>query len=397
MQTRSWTIGTRTIAPSQHVSKTPLKIGRLTRILKMAAAFPEEEDDYMNFVSYEDDNGEQVYQYAGQDIDKLCNSFGHRDRRAKMVMLDKTLVRQTVPLFIFMGDSYLLNYNGFAGSEKHWDADNFIDLYPHKTMVATRTDEIPIEGFSLLEASPASVAQGKVLARGGLTWNGCLEDEEIVGRWASEVPKITIVHLGACDLANTDFGKIESGDSIGNRYGQLVMDWIPKFINAAAKTRKTNNQKLYFLERLKHHRWVILKIPSWGTEDEAIKGGMTAKEFMRLKRKANKGLDDFAKRLYEKRRAFVYGPKMYRDTAFRRTRHGQPTVHLDYRSQTIFIDQVIEAVARIICQCCCTFTKDERIPKEQQQLYDNTLYCPGESEELTEFRRSDHRPDYPSI
>ena len=68
-----------------------------------------------------------------------------------------------------------------------------------------------------------------------------------------------------------------------------------------------------------------MKIPSWGTEDEAIRG-MKAKEFMRLKRKANKGLDQFAKRLYETHRAFVYGPNLDLIAEFRRGSHGQPTV-----------------------------------------------------------------------
>ena len=72
--------------------------------------------EYMNFISYEDNNGEEVLQYAGDDIDNLCNSFGHRDRRAKMVMLDKTLVRRTVPLVIFLGDSSFKNFECFAGS-----------------------------------------------------------------------------------------------------------------------------------------------------------------------------------------------------------------------------------------------------------------------------------------
>ena len=139
-----------------------------------------------------------------------------------------------------------------------------------------------------------------------------------------------------------------------------------------------------------------MKIPSWGSDDEAIRG-TKAEDLRKLRRKENKGLDQYAKRLYETHRAFVYGPNLDLNARFRRGRYGQPTVHLCYRSQTMFIDQVIEAVARIICECCCDFTKEERKKEEHEQLYDNTLYCPGESKELAEFKRKDHRPDYPSI
>ena len=56
------------------------------------------EDNLMNFVSTQDEHGEEILEYAGENIDKLCNSVGHRERRAKMVMIDRTLVRKTVPL-----------------------------------------------------------------------------------------------------------------------------------------------------------------------------------------------------------------------------------------------------------------------------------------------------------
>ena len=138
-----------------------------------------------------------------------------------MVMLDKTLVRKTVPLLLFLGDSYFTNFECFAGSEKHWDVDNFIDLHPHKTMVAMRDDAVPFEGFALLEGGAASVAHAKVLAKGGLTWYGCLDDLMLIGRWASEVPRVTIVNIGACDLANTNFGSVKSEESLGQRYGKM--------------------------------------------------------------------------------------------------------------------------------------------------------------------------------
>ena len=140
------------------------------------------------------------------------------------------------------------------------------------------------------------------------------------------------------------------------------------------------------------HRWVILKVPSWGSEDEAIRG-MTAQEFRRLRNKANKGLDQYAKRLYEDHDAFVYGPNLVLHARFRRTKYGEPTVHLDYRSQTMFIDQVIEAVARIVCQCCCPFTKRKRERKEHSQLYDRKLVCPGAKINLENFKHR-HYPEY---
>ena len=106
----------------------------------------------------------------------------------------------------------------------------------------------------------------------------------LVGRWASEVPRFTVVNIGACDLANTGFGYVQSEESLAQRYGKMVHEWIPKFLKAAWETCKTLKQKYYFREGLRMHRWVILKVPSWGSEDEAIRG-MTAQEFRRLRNK----------------------------------------------------------------------------------------------------------------
>ena len=30
-----------------------------------------------------------------------------------------------------------------------------------------------------------------------------MRDEEILGKWAREVPEVSILHVGACELANT--------------------------------------------------------------------------------------------------------------------------------------------------------------------------------------------------
>ena len=53
---------------------------------------PYEVDNLMNFIATQDEYGEEVLEYVGDKIDKLCNSVCHRARRAKMVMVDRTLV-----------------------------------------------------------------------------------------------------------------------------------------------------------------------------------------------------------------------------------------------------------------------------------------------------------------
>ena len=165
------------------------------------------------------------YWSARANLDKLCNNYGHIEWRAKMVMLDHSLVRQSVTLVIFIRDSWFDNFGCFANSEKHWDADLFLDLHSHQTVVAMRDSDIPYEGFTHLEGGPASLAQGKVIAKGGLTSQEAIDVEQIMERWASEVPRITVMDVGMCDLANTDFGDIVSEESIAHRYGNLVYEW----------------------------------------------------------------------------------------------------------------------------------------------------------------------------
>ena len=125
-----------------------------------------------------------------------------------MVMIDRTLVRKTVPLWRFIGDSWFVNHGGFGMSEKVWDADKFIDLYPHKTAVVAGKDAVPYEGFGLYQGHPASIAQSIMMAKGGRTWASALEDKDLIEMWACEVPRITIVCLGGCTLANEGFGDL---------------------------------------------------------------------------------------------------------------------------------------------------------------------------------------------
>ena len=344
------------------------------------------EDNLMNFVSTQDEHGEEILEYAGENIDKLCNSVGHRDRRAKMVMIDRTLVRKTVPLWRFIGDSWFVNHGGFGMSEKIWDADKFIDLYPHKTVVVTGKDAVPYEGFGLYRGERASIAQSIMMAKGGRTWASALEDKDLIEMWACEVPRITIVSLGGCTLANEGFGDLDTKeDPMAKRYGVMVCNWIKSFLEKAEASRKTYDQQVRFQMEIKKHQWLIVKVPDWGNEDVAFRGNLDARSFRKLRRRANRGLEQLRPTLYKEHNAFVYGPSFEYRHQYRKDKWGNPTVHLTCRSQTLWMDQIIEAAARVICVECCHWTKGVRVVAEHEALYDNKLECPGKSKELKEF------------
>ena len=128
-----------------------------------------------------------------------------------------------------------------------------------------------------------------------------------------------------------------------------------------------------------------MKVPDWGSDDTAFMGDLDAVKLRNLRRRANRGLEQLRPELYKKHKAFVYGPSFEYRHQYRRDKWGNPTVHLTCRRQTLWMDQIIEAAARVICEECCHWTKGVRIVAEHEALYDNTLECPGKFKELKEF------------
>ena len=63
-------------------------------------------------------------------------------------------------------------------------------------------------------------------AIGGNTMKRILEDKVNIGVWARNLPKITLLHVGACDIANLDIGR---DDRIRYKFNDYVQNFLTQF------------------------------------------------------------------------------------------------------------------------------------------------------------------------
>ena len=113
-----------------------------------------------------------------------------------------------------------------------------------------------------------------------------LKEEYLLHMWALNVPELTIVHLGACDLANSELSKM--GNEIRTIFPRKLSDFLEKWPIKAREQLKHDRQRAHFDRQILVHKWMIIKVPDWG-ESPAIRS-INHKEYQELRRKANTGL-----------------------------------------------------------------------------------------------------------
>ena len=78
-----------------------------------------------------------------------------------------------------------------------------------------------------------------VASQGGMTLQRAMNWDVRIEEWALDVPRVTVVNLGACDLANTEFNKLTTKQikhEFPNRLMEFLRTWVDK-AEAFIKTR----------------------------------------------------------------------------------------------------------------------------------------------------------------
>ena len=152
-------------------------------------------------------------------------------------------VQQEASVFIF-ADSYLNFGRLFTTSHINENGVNSIRLDPHE--------------YILENGQVVDRARMYNYSRGGCTMNMVLNNSVNILIWANNLPAITLLHLGACDVANEDIGRVTD---IRAKFPKKYIDFLQQL---KAKGRVAALDKEAFDTKLQHHKFLVVGIPDWG-------------------------------------------------------------------------------------------------------------------------------------
>ena len=186
---------------------------------------------------------------------------------------------QDVRLVALLGDSWT-SKDRFKPEIVDTLPRDYIDIRPHATSSATGNDSL---------SNKIVVAEGAFLenySEGGYTLNKFLNNTGKLNKWARELPELSILHVGACDIANN--GNYEQ-KTIKRQFINDLAHFLREWPVRARKTLKNDHRlEAQFDNRRENHKWMIVKIPVWD-ESDGIRH-ISKKEFGELRKIANTAL-----------------------------------------------------------------------------------------------------------
>ena len=229
----------------------------------------------------------------------------------------------------WMGDSWVAHFRILSDRiNKHKNYHELI-LSPHEIKLTDKDKDTFHKAYINY--------QGKSSA----TMNRILCDYDLFRKWSNHLPRITILHVGACDIANEDIGR---SDKIRVDFPVKVIDFLNKF---KQKARQSAHDVAKFDSAISEHTFLIIGVPDWGKftnrpgkEDCEL----NCDKFRSARKKANDGLNNNRPSLYNLHRAVVYTPNLQHPI-----RNG---VHLANISQEEYINKILNVVIKLLCSSC---------------------------------------------
>ena len=161
-------------------------------------------------------------------------------------------------------------------------------------------------------------------------------------RWANNVPAVTVLALGACDLNNTYLSGLPITE-LRTAYPRYVMGQIQDFMYQA---RRAANNTQIFDARVAHHRFLICEPANWGVEYEP-RGDLSPEEYRQRCTRAQCGLQRKRRMLWDN-----YSASVFSCSPNSMVRRGWTRNHLDAPSQEAFVGELITAVQCLLCDTC---------------------------------------------
>ena len=171
--------------------------------------------------------------------------------------------------------------------------------------------------------------------------------DRIVHQWATHMPRLTICHLGACDLANGPVGRVErpimARSAMQNHTHKFFRDLKEAGRRLAGQDR--------FNSALQDHQFLLIGIPQWGEFEHVRRESLDWEHLKDVRRFANDGLRRAMSSLWQQHRALLFTPNMSWPT-FNRRPDGTQDVHLDPATQRKYNDQIFAMAAKMLCSFC---------------------------------------------
>ena len=198
----------------------------------------------------------------------LCGKLSKPNSQENKTLARAAIIPNSVQNICFFGDSYLFKHKTFAQSRKV-DLNSLtkhVNINPHKTSIKIIDSHIHVNELSIGQEVPTDTMFYRTIGKGGLTYEKAL-DEQFVRSWVNSNPRVTVLHLGACDVNNTSI-LIRIATQFNNDNEQswrdfphYVYHWIDRLIIVAKGiiNKEQPNKMAEFLKGM-----LYPKIVFWG-------------------------------------------------------------------------------------------------------------------------------------
>ena len=165
-------------------------------------------------------------------------------------IVKRDMLRINSNMIYIFSDSYLSSQRRYH--EDWWDHQNqssMINMQPHTILDYTGHN--------------GSTGRVRICQKGGLKLADVARGPRCIAErqyWANNVPSVTVLCLGACDLSNTYLSGLPVND-LRRQYAYYVQDKLMEFINNA---RDHARSKELFEMNLRNHRFLLCEPANWG-------------------------------------------------------------------------------------------------------------------------------------
>ena len=184
------------------------------------------------------------------------------------------------------------------------------------------------------------------LSKGGGTMERMLRDEKAMKKWIEEVPALTIMHLGGCDIANGEISVQDLRTGYRRRVELFMRTWLSI---AEEKIKEHTYENVVTKERmkdsLKSHKWLIVSIPDWGKENNKIRG-VTPEVHKVTRRMYNDALKCCSTYFWKEFKAVVF------NVGFLREDKNPDDIHYSTREQRKYNEIIFSVARKLLCDFC---------------------------------------------
>ena len=239
-----------------------------------------------------------------------------------------------------------------------------IDITPHKVAVSVKTAERLVPTYGIVQN-----CHYREFVKKSLTYDIAAANADEIEKWARNVPKVTITHLGSVDVTTPALANLEN-NKLRKEYPNMVCKFLENWEQSARSLFENKPQSLRAFERkMEKHRWLIIGVSDWGKSDRIR--GISWQEHRHNRRLANTGMDSYVKKFFQNHRAVIYKPMVNNPEYY------NGGIHLTGKSQEEFLEQVFGVAARLACDFCHEWSTDNFDKEEHVQLKEQFNICKG--------------------